>query len=339
MATKILHLDASLGVTVDGSNLVSQWNDQSGLGNHVVQATPSNKPLLVTNVINGKPVVRFNRTYLDKTFSSVLSVPVTFFIVFNFTSTGVNENIFGAVGTTNNLNFQYHNGQLKINGDTGSQSGFAKTTPFGYTLISARNGSSAYIKEGFTTKINHACPLNMGSIRLGWDAWLSANWEFIGDIAEIRVYTDMTTQESFAIEQELNAKYALGYSYENVDFITLEEEQLYPTRTDEVSVDFVTLEEEQLPLQIPETFSEVLATEQDLEVTELEVILDEFVSDEVYPLEVVLIEASIDDIKRNFLCNNTVSTSSQTKQTGIYVDRGFVLVPTMPFIPNNQIPI
>lgn len=295
MATKILHLDASIGVTVDGSNLVSQWNDQSGNNYHVTQSDGLKKPLLVANALNGKPVISFNRTFLDKTFASVITVPITFFIVFDFPSASVNQNIIGACTTTNMQKFQYHSGQLKLNGDTGSYSGYAKTVPFGYTLVSARNGSSAYIKEGFTTKINHSTPLNMGSIRLGWDYYTSSGWQFTGNIAELRIYTDMTTTEAFAVEQELNAKYALGYTYENVDFITLEEEQLYPIRNDEVSVSFVTLEEEQLPLTMPEELQEFSLEEKDLDFTTLEMsVIEKDTLEETPIFSEIILEESLD---------------------------------------------
>ena len=55
-----LWLDASEGITKDGSNLVSQWDDQSGNSNNVVQATTANKPTWVDSTLNGLPVIRFD---------------------------------------------------------------------------------------------------------------------------------------------------------------------------------------------------------------------------------------------------------------------------------------
>jgi hypothetical protein len=48
---------------------VSQWNDKSGNGNHVVQATASAQPTLALNAINGLPTLRFvtaNTQMLEK---------------------------------------------------------------------------------------------------------------------------------------------------------------------------------------------------------------------------------------------------------------------------------
>ena len=44
--------------TNDG-DLIALWNDQSGNGNHVLQATSGNRPVFKTNVLGGKPVLRF----------------------------------------------------------------------------------------------------------------------------------------------------------------------------------------------------------------------------------------------------------------------------------------
>lgn len=55
-----LHLKADTGVTLDATGNVSTWADQSGLGNSAGQATAAAQPLLVSNAVNGQPVVRFD---------------------------------------------------------------------------------------------------------------------------------------------------------------------------------------------------------------------------------------------------------------------------------------
>lgn len=55
-----IHFDAALGITQTGRG-VSQWNDQSGNGNHLVQATDANRPLYVTgDTPSGSPCVHFD---------------------------------------------------------------------------------------------------------------------------------------------------------------------------------------------------------------------------------------------------------------------------------------
>ena len=54
----LLWLMADAGVdTLNGT--VSRWHDQSGNGNDVIQTNASRQPLLVANILNGKPVIRF----------------------------------------------------------------------------------------------------------------------------------------------------------------------------------------------------------------------------------------------------------------------------------------
>lgn len=62
-----LWLDAELGVVATG-NKVSGWTDQSTKGNNAAQAMAARQPTVVTKVINGRAVLRFDGT------NSVLAV-------------------------------------------------------------------------------------------------------------------------------------------------------------------------------------------------------------------------------------------------------------------------
>jgi parallel beta-helix repeat protein len=53
-----LKADAIIGLTNNAP--IATWPDQSGKGNNATQASSGNRPLYITNVINGMPVVRFN---------------------------------------------------------------------------------------------------------------------------------------------------------------------------------------------------------------------------------------------------------------------------------------
>jgi hypothetical protein len=54
-----LWLKADAGVSTNSSGTVTNWADQSGNGNDAAQDDSTNAPLLVTNEVNGKPVLRF----------------------------------------------------------------------------------------------------------------------------------------------------------------------------------------------------------------------------------------------------------------------------------------
>jgi hypothetical protein len=70
-----LWLKADAGVTADGSGFVSQWNDQSGSGNHAVQTQAVNQPLLVAGAMNGKPVLRFDGSGANLNYLEVSHAP------------------------------------------------------------------------------------------------------------------------------------------------------------------------------------------------------------------------------------------------------------------------
>ena len=57
----VLHLDADAIEGLNDNDLVQTWSDLSGTGNHATQATEANRPTYKTNILDGKPVVRFSQ--------------------------------------------------------------------------------------------------------------------------------------------------------------------------------------------------------------------------------------------------------------------------------------
>ncbi len=78
---------AANGTQPANASAVSSWVDKAGLGNTVTQGTGANQPTYRTNVLNGKPVVRFDgiNDLLQKTSATALG----------------NTNLFYFVGTIN----------------------------------------------------------------------------------------------------------------------------------------------------------------------------------------------------------------------------------------------
>lgn len=58
-STNFLWLDAGYGIVASGG-VVSAWNDRSGNGNNVSQATATQRPVIATSVMNGRPAVLFD---------------------------------------------------------------------------------------------------------------------------------------------------------------------------------------------------------------------------------------------------------------------------------------
>jgi len=61
--TTALWLDAADASTItESGGAVSQWDDKSGNDNHVAQSTSTLRPVVASNVLNSKPVIRFDGT-------------------------------------------------------------------------------------------------------------------------------------------------------------------------------------------------------------------------------------------------------------------------------------
>ena len=58
----ILDIMGDVGVTKDGSNYLTAWDDQSGQGNNGTQVTAVRRPLWVDAAQNGLPIIRFTKS-------------------------------------------------------------------------------------------------------------------------------------------------------------------------------------------------------------------------------------------------------------------------------------
>jgi hypothetical protein len=66
---------------------VGRWEDQSGQGNHATQLATARKPSRQTNVLNGRPVLRFDDSDDGLLTSLNLGTPCTVFVVYSFRGT------------------------------------------------------------------------------------------------------------------------------------------------------------------------------------------------------------------------------------------------------------
>ena len=91
-----VRLRADLGITKDGSDLVSAWADQSGNGLNFTQATGGHQPLWLATSGTGQPIVRFDGSTDNINTGTISSqaAPHHFFIVFKQLYWGDNEYIY-----------------------------------------------------------------------------------------------------------------------------------------------------------------------------------------------------------------------------------------------------
>jgi hypothetical protein len=122
-----LHLDASLPATCirDGSNFVSAWNDKSGAGRHMVQATQANKPQFLATGLGGLGALQFDgsddfMTFSDQTLAYIAGKSFTIIYVaskpannntwiFGGTNTGTRTNLFAGNLTSNTHRIGFYN--------------------------------------------------------------------------------------------------------------------------------------------------------------------------------------------------------------------------------------
>jgi hypothetical protein len=175
---------------VDG-DAVSQWPDSSGGGRHA-NGTGATRPILKTNVLGGRPVVRFSAAGSQKlTFAPSIPVPgdVTYFVVAKRTGA-----TFASIG--GNINSTY--GPLNTDGVTlysGSNLGFVPlsdtsvTTAFHVLTSDLQIGVfTAYYIDG-TQFPSASSPYPNAGVLTTLGAHLDPITYMDGDIAEIIVYS------------------------------------------------------------------------------------------------------------------------------------------------------
>lgn len=203
-----------------GSNLgsngkVAQLNDLSGHNYQAVQTDTAKQPLLVPNVLNGKPVLRFDGTddYLvTGNFSSSASQPNTVFVVWSVNQpAGAAQVVFSGASSAN-TNGVYWNTSNRLHITAGTAVYYSKTAPFGHlisTAVFAPSPNASFRENGVSQSLSGS---NIGTGALSM-LHLGSNYGSAGflrgDIAEILVFNStITSQQRNDVEQYLRFKYA-----------------------------------------------------------------------------------------------------------------------------------
>ena len=205
-----LWLRADAGVEADGDNLVNEWQDQSGNDYHAEQSSQVNKPLLVNNELNGKPVLRFNgNQVMQADFQQTFSQPNTFFCVWNVSTPSSTPFAFGGINSSNR-NSLYWDGSVTALAGLAGQLRYTKNAPFSPIVNSIifNHGSSQLYENGNFRHSENPGNHSTEGITIGarWD--LSRNLN--GDIAEIIFYNSLLSDtQRQSVENYLINKYAL----------------------------------------------------------------------------------------------------------------------------------
>jgi hypothetical protein len=218
-----LWLDASV-LTLSNNTAVSSWTDSSGNGYHATQSTGISQPIFKTNIINGKPIVRYDGTddFLISPNGAIsgISTDATVFSVHSATDRA--SSLFISCPQVNTNRFQSHcpwsDGVVYFDfGDITTPSGrlscpwggtpgvFSITTFLvgGYAMKIRKNRADLASKTVSLTFIPGVQTLQIG-------ADLGGTNSLLGDIAEFILYNRrLSDAEVILVENYLSSKYGI----------------------------------------------------------------------------------------------------------------------------------
>ncbi len=208
-------LRADLNVTSLGS-AVSNWGDVSGSYNDATQTTSGNQPTVVSNVINGKPVIRFNGTTSKMSLPTstdlgIRSNPYEIFVVGK--SSSGNVQFLFAGGATEQ--FEYH-----LNGvgarfipttatylDLGASGNYANGNAHVFSARASGSGGAVRV-DGMDGGTSSSNILSASSANLLLGVRSDNTYFFNGDIAEVILYNAiLSTTDRNTVEQYLANRY------------------------------------------------------------------------------------------------------------------------------------
>lgn len=207
-----LWLDASAITGLADADPVGTWADLSGNGNDATQATAAKKPVYKVNILNGRPVVRFDGTDDElRTGDLALSQPNTLVLVGKVSiALTADQGLFDGQGTSRHLlaaddpsdDWRIFAGNLLASAN-------AVDTSF-HVFTAIYDGASSLLrKEGTQILSGNAGAQALGVATIGA---LAASVNFLnGDIAEVIVYNRaLSTAEQQRVERYLSVKYGIA---------------------------------------------------------------------------------------------------------------------------------
>jgi len=240
-------------LTLNNNDAVSSWLDSSGNGYSMVQATGANQPIYKTNIVNGKPVVRFDATNdeLAVSLSTTTSAGWTVFIVYSGNTNGnprraIQGNGNWLLGPYQNSN-QMYNGAF-INSGTVSAGTFL--------LASGRQTSvgGQFFKNSTLIGTNGQASSNSTVWNLS-----TAGEPLDGDIAEAIIFSrPLSGYEMDSVEKYLGAKYAITLTSSHTQLSNLLEVQnaagtVLGSFTSGGNLGIATAQESAYPIQVRAT--------------------------------------------------------------------------------------
>ena len=217
-----LHLRSDLAVT-SSSSAVSSWGDVSGFDNDASQSTSANQPTLVSNSMNGNPVIRFDGTndYLLSSLTSTLGIQNNTYEVFVV-----------AKSSSSNIQFLFASGgweqyEYHLNGSQGARFIPVSSTYIDHGTVSSYTNGNAHVfsarasSSGGAVRVDGIDGATTSNNILSSSAvnfWLGARGSdltnyFYGDMAEVLLYnTNLSASDRSTVEHYLANRYGITSS-------------------------------------------------------------------------------------------------------------------------------
>jgi hypothetical protein len=213
-STRTLWLRADAGVTISNGK-VTNWDDQDDSNNDAYMATVERQPSLITNAINGNPVIRFYGTQSLRLTNTLSHSNFTVFVAGKNSHPSSFSMILGPTGTGTNGNNQlrWENGTQALLVGLGNDMPIVTATVGNtkvYHALSARyDGSQLKLyRDGnlvSTSSFVTSGPWELNQI----GAWVS-QYFMVGDLAELLFYSSALSESNRSTANSyLKTKYAL----------------------------------------------------------------------------------------------------------------------------------
>jgi hypothetical protein len=199
---------------------VASWTDSSGQGNHATQSSGGAKPTFKTNIVNSKPIIRFDGTtdFLNlPNFCSGFTAGDGFILLKRVTDPPtVGQGGFWQFGTSGNAtHVPYIDGNIYDDFGATSRSAAGNPTPSltSWTLYEVASGASEWTARVNNSILYTTATNTVGfatAPALGWDARLSVFYE--GDLAELIMYDSIVSGGNrTSIVGYINSKYGTSF--------------------------------------------------------------------------------------------------------------------------------
>lgn len=208
----IVHLTADSIAGLNNGDVVQNW--QGLTGKNAVNDVAASSPTYVTNVLNSKPIVRFNGVADDPRYLSILDFGVNIRNSTTFVVGKANQGCFVSQRSVNGRwNLYRHRLQVGLGGWLEFGQIFADYHIF--TLTGNGDTKSAWVDGIFINTIQETDTIIPTRLNIGTGTNSNQTpgltfGEFNGDIAEIIICEALATEERLQVELELKEKWFIS---------------------------------------------------------------------------------------------------------------------------------